>query len=53
MSKTGQAKQIIENCRGDAFGGWPARTLLEAGYIRWWKSCVPSRKQGRAVISSF
>ncbi len=33
MAKTGQAKQIIENRRGDTFGGWPARTLLEAGDI--------------------
>ncbi len=33
MAKTGQAKRIIENRRGDAFGGWPARTLLEAGDI--------------------
>ena len=33
MAKTGQAKQIIENRRGDNFGGWPARTLLEAGDI--------------------
>ena len=31
MAKTDQAKQIIENLRGDTFGGWPARTLLEAG----------------------
>lgn len=30
MAKTGQAKQIIENRRGDTFGGWPARSLLEA-----------------------
>ncbi len=33
MAKTGQAKQIIENRRGDTFGGWPARTLLETGDI--------------------
>ena len=33
MAKTGQAKQIMENRRGDTFGGWPARTLLEAGDI--------------------
>lgn len=26
MAKTGQAKQIIENRRGDAFDGWPAHT---------------------------
>jgi len=33
MAETGQAKQIIENRRGDTFEGWPARTLLEAGDI--------------------
>ena len=33
MAKTGQAKEIIENRRGDTFVGWPARTLLEAGDI--------------------
>ncbi len=33
MSEVGQAKQIIENRRRYAFGGWPARTLIEAGDI--------------------
>jgi len=33
MSKMGQAQQINENRRGYAFGGWPVRTLLEAGNI--------------------
>lgn len=33
MAKTVQAKEVIENRRGNTFGGWPARTLLEAGGI--------------------
>ena len=33
MSKQGHAKKVSENPKGNAFGGWPARTLLETGDI--------------------
>lgn len=33
MAKTVQVKQVIGNRKDDAFGGWPAYTLLEAGNI--------------------